>query len=68
MTDRHMERLGDLLWIAFGLAVVPNTLDAFGAAPEGDWWTAVRAVLSTVFTIVLIAYLAARLRGRRRRR
>ena len=69
MTDwGRTERLGDLLWIAFGLAVVPNTLDSFGVAPEGDWWIVVRAVLSTLFVIVLVAYLAALLGERRRGR
>lgn len=69
MTDRgRTERLGDLLWIAFALAVVPNTLNAFEVAPEGDWWNAVRVALSTFFAIVLIAYLASRLAERGRRR
>jgi hypothetical protein len=73
MTDGgRPERLGNLLWIAFGLAVVPNTLNSFGVAPEGDWWTVIRAALSTFFVVVLVAYVAARLgerrRGRRARR
>jgi hypothetical protein len=68
MTDRtRTERLGDLLWVAFALAVVPNTLNSFEVAPQADWWAVVRAALSTLFVIVLIAYLAGRIGERRRR-
>lgn len=68
MTDRgRTEQLGDLLWVAFALAVVPNTLNSFDVAPQGEWWTVVRSALSTLFVIVLIAYLAGRIGERRRR-
>lgn len=69
MTDGgRNERLADLVWIAFALAVVPNTLESFGAPPDNDWWTVVRVVLSTLFAIALVAYLAGRCGARRRRR
>jgi hypothetical protein len=69
MTDRgRTERLETLLWVAFALAVVPNTLNSFDVAPDGDWWTVVRAALSTFFVLVLIAYLVSRFRERSRRR
>lgn len=68
MTSKgRTERLGDLLWLAFGLAVIPNTLAAFGVAPDGDWWGVVRFVLSTVFVIALLAFAASWLSDRRKR-
>lgn len=69
LTERgRTERLGDLVWIAFALAVVPNTLNSFDVAPEGDWWAVVRAGLTTLFVIVLVAYLVSRFKERRHRR
>ena len=68
MTSKgRTERLGDLLWIAFALAVIPNTLAAFDVAPDGDWWRVVRIVLSTVFTLTLLAFAASWLSDRRKR-
>ena len=68
MTSKgRTERLGDLLWIAFALAVVPNTLASFDVAPDGDWWTVVRIVLSTLFVIALLALGASWVSDRRKR-
>jgi hypothetical protein len=71
MTEGHATksertaRLETLFWIAFFFAIVPNTIDAF-ADPSGDWWTALRIALSTIFVLVLVALVASKLADRRR--
>jgi hypothetical protein len=52
---------GDVVLYAWGLAIVPNTLEAF-ANPDGLWWEILRIGLSTVFVLVLVAFAATRLR------
>ena len=66
-SEARTERLGNLLWIAFAVAVIPNTLASFDVAPEGDWWRIVRIVLSTVFVLTLLGFAASWLSDRRKR-
>jgi len=58
-------------WVAFLVATVPNTVEAFTDV-GGTWWLVVRAVLSSIVTVVLIVLIAdwvtKRLAKRRTRR
>jgi hypothetical protein len=56
----------NVLLTAWGLAIVPNMVAAF-ADPDGAWWDVLRLGLSTVFVLVLVAYMAGRLVEWRRR-
>jgi hypothetical protein len=47
-----------ILWVAFAIAVIPNTVDAF-AAPDGEAWTVAKFVLSTLFVLALLYWLYA---------
>jgi hypothetical protein len=70
MRERARERrreAWDTLVIAWGTATIPNALEAFGVAPSGWAWTALRAVLSTLFLLALVAWLVALVRERRAR-
>jgi hypothetical protein len=50
--------LQTVLLVAFFAATVPNTIEAF-AEPKGQGWTALRLTLSSIFTCVLLAWLAS---------
>jgi hypothetical protein len=49
----HWERSERLLVWAFGLATLPNAIDAF-TDPDAGLWDAFRFVPSTVFAIVFV--------------
>lgn len=59
------EALKGCLLLAWGLAIVPNTIEAFGG-PDGDWWQVFRIGLSTLFVLALVAFAASWLADRRR--
>jgi hypothetical protein len=50
---------GEALAFAYFLAIVPNSLEAFGAAPDGWVWHGVRIALSLTFVIALFGWLLA---------
>ena len=61
------EKLEALVWVTLALAVVPNTVSAFDAdALEGVAWSSVRAALSTLFVLALVAFLVSRRSDQRR--
>jgi uncharacterized membrane protein len=65
---RHDRQVaGERLFMAWGVAIVPNTLDAFGVELNGDW-RFVRIALSVVFMIALVAWIVALWRERMARR
>ena len=66
MSSERTETLRGYLLLAWALAIVPNTIEAFGG-PGGDWWRAVRLGLSALFVLALVAFAASRLADRRRR-
>ena len=56
---RHDRKVaGERLLIAWGVAIVPNTLDAYGVELNGGWLI-LRLVLSVDFTIALVAWIVA---------
>ena len=56
---RHDRKVaGERLLTAWAVAIVPNTVDAFGVDLNGGWLI-VRIVLSVVFTIALVAWIVA---------
>jgi hypothetical protein len=55
--ERRREAGGWLL-VAWGVAIVPNALEAFGVAPDGWAWTSLRVVLSAVFLVALVVFVA----------
>lgn len=59
--------LGRATWAAAGVAVIPNLLAAFEATPAGDpgWWVALRALVSIVFLVILLAFFVSRYQDRR---
>jgi hypothetical protein len=69
MIDRarseRTEALKGCLLLAWALAIVPNTIEAFGG-PEGEWWQALRLGLSALFVMALVAFTASWLTDRRR--
>ena len=65
VTSDRTEALKGCLLLAWALAIVPNTIEAFGG-PEGDWWKGLRLGLSAVFVLVLVAFAASWLADRRR--
>jgi len=70
MTDRHTGSRSDLLltvfWLTFLAAIVPNTINSF-AEIQAQWWTALRIVLSAIFTCALVALVLDRLDRSRKR-
>ena len=58
---------GERVLVAWGVAVVPNLLDAFGVEFDGGWMV-VRYALSAVFVVMLALWLAAVWRVHRARR
>jgi hypothetical protein len=66
MRSERTEALKSCLLLAWALAIVPNTIEAFGG-PEGDWWRALRLGLSALFVLAFVAFVASRLTDRRRR-
>ena len=60
------ETLRGRLVLAWGLAIFPNTIEAFGG-PDGTWWQALRLGLSSLFVLALVAFALSRLADRRRR-
>ena len=50
------------LLLAWGLAILPNTLEAFGGGSDDTWWQVVRFGLSTLFVITLVAFAIGRVR------
>jgi Na+-transporting NADH:ubiquinone oxidoreductase subunit NqrD len=50
---------------AFGLACLPNLLDAVEFQPDSWWWLIVRIALSALFLIALVLWLVAEIRVRR---
>jgi hypothetical protein len=60
------DALKGCLLLAWALAIVPNTIEAFGG-PEGDWWQALRAGLSALFALAFVAFAASWLADRRGR-
>ena len=65
---RHDRKVaGERLLIAWAVAIVPNTVDAFGVDLNGGWLI-VRIVLSVVFTIALVAWIVAMWRENMARR
>jgi len=65
--SERTEALKGCLLVAWALAIVPNTIEAFGG-PEGDWWQALRLGLSALFVLVLVALAASWMADRLRRR
>lgn len=59
------EALRGFLLLAWGLALAPNAIDAFGG-PEGTWWQVLRVGLSSLFVLALVAFALGRLADRRR--
>jgi uncharacterized membrane protein YidH (DUF202 family) len=49
---------GERLMLAWGIAVIPNLLVAFGVEFSGAW-VAIRWVLSAIFVVALVAFLVA---------
>jgi hypothetical protein len=57
--ERARERrkdAGGRLLLAWGVAILPNALEAFDVAPEGWAWTALRVVLAAVFLVALVVF------------
>jgi hypothetical protein len=49
---------GERLLVAWGAAIVPNTLEAFGVSlPDAWWWYAIWGFLSAVWVVALLAWL-----------
>ncbi len=50
---------GERLLVAWGIAIIPNTLDAFGVDfSDAWWWDVIRFGLSAVWLVALVAWLA----------
>jgi len=65
---RHDRKVaGERLLIAWGVAIIPNTLDAYGVDLDGGWLI-LRIVLSVAFTVALVAWIVAMWRERKARR
>jgi hypothetical protein len=60
-------KAGERLLLAWGAAIVPNVLVAFGVEFDGGWMV-IRYVLSALFLVMLALWLAAVWRVRRARR
>lgn len=57
MRSPRREMLLTGFWVAFLAATIPNTVEAFTDV-DGTWWVVVRVVLSSAFTLVLLALIA----------
>jgi hypothetical protein len=69
--ERARERrreAGSLFLTVWGIAIVPNALEAFGVSPDGWAWTALRVILSAAFLVALVAFLVTVLDELRARR
>ena len=49
---------GERLLVAWGVAIVPNTIAAFGVDLTGAWWYVVRFGLGAVWLAALVVWLA----------
>jgi protein-S-isoprenylcysteine O-methyltransferase Ste14 len=59
---------GERLLVAWGAAIVPNTLAAFGVSlPGAWWWYAIWISLSAVLLVALLAWLMSLWRERQAR-
>jgi hypothetical protein len=59
--ERARERrreAGSWLLVAWGVAIVPNVIEAFGAAPDGWAWTSLLVLLGAVFVVALVVFAA----------
>ena len=61
------KKAGERLVVAWGVAIVPNTLAAFGVQIDGGW-AIVRFGLSAVFVLALLLWIGATWRLHRARR
>ena len=56
-TRARRKDAGEHLLVAWGAAVIPNTLDAFGMnLPDAWWWYLVRFALSALWLAALVAW------------
>ena len=60
---------GERLLLAWGVAIVPNTLEVFGVnLPDAWWWYLIWFALSALWLVALLMWLAALWRERQARR
>jgi hypothetical protein len=56
---------GGRLLVAWGVAIVPNTLEAFGVRPpDAWWWYLIWGAASAFWLVALLAWLVALWRER----
>jgi hypothetical protein len=68
-THANRKRAGERLLAAWGVAIVPNTLEAFGVElPDEWWWYVIRYGLSAIWCLALVSWLAWVWRERNARR
>ena len=65
--EERRKQAGERLMLAWGIAVIPNLLVAFGVEFSGAW-IAIRWVLSAIFVVALVVFLVALWREWRARR
>ncbi len=62
---RRRRAVGETFLIIWGVALVPNTLDAFGFDPGALWWDAIRYALGAICFLALLVLIWAWIRERR---